>query len=361
MEKSRFVFIFFCITIISLVDPTKCYDHIDHPTSLFIFGDSLFDSGNNNYINTTARANFYPYGETFFKHPTGRFSDGRLIPDFFAEYAKLPFILPYLQPGNHEYSYGVNFGSAGAGALVETYRGYVIDLKTQLGYFKNVNRVLRKKLGDKKAEALISKAVYSFSIGNNDYSVAAYEQTNSTVLPYSDQQLVGLVIGNITEVIQEIYEIGGRKFGFQTVGHLGCAPYARAFEGTKAGACNEKILPFVQLHNSELLKLLKKLQIELQEFKYSLLDFYSFFLEIIDNPSKFGFKEAKVACCGSGPYRGTSSCGWEEYELCDNVSDYVFFDSGHPTEKANQQFAKLAWSGKLSVTGSYNFKALFAA
>lgn len=60
----------------------------DHPSkkhaALFIFGDSLFDVGNNNYINSTARtqANYWPYGETFFNHPTGRFSDGRLIPDF---------------------------------------------------------------------------------------------------------------------------------------------------------------------------------------------------------------------------------------------------------------------------------------
>lgn len=49
---------------------------------LFIFGDSLFDAGNNNYINTPFQSNFWPYGETFFNFPTGRFSDGRLIPDF---------------------------------------------------------------------------------------------------------------------------------------------------------------------------------------------------------------------------------------------------------------------------------------
>ena len=77
----------------------------------------------------------------------------------------------------------------------------MIDLKTQLGYFKNVSRVLRKKLGDKNARALLSRAVYSFSVGNNDYSVPF--EINSTVLPsYSAQQLIGLVIGNITEVIQ---------------------------------------------------------------------------------------------------------------------------------------------------------------
>jgi len=75
-----------------------------------------------------------------------------------------------------------------------------------------------------------------------------------------------------------------------------------------------------------------------------------------------GFKEASVACCGSGPYR-EGSCGGnkgiKEYELCDNVNEHVFFDSHHPTEKANQYFAKLIWNGNGSVTWPYNLKQLF--
>lgn len=53
-----------------------------HLTSLFIFGDSLYDAGNNNYFPTTFRANDWPYGETYFNFPTGRSSNGRLVPDF---------------------------------------------------------------------------------------------------------------------------------------------------------------------------------------------------------------------------------------------------------------------------------------
>ena len=64
----------------SLFIPIRSEKHV----ALFIFGDSLFDVGANNYINTTeiSRANYNPYGETFFKYPSGRFSDGRVIPDF---------------------------------------------------------------------------------------------------------------------------------------------------------------------------------------------------------------------------------------------------------------------------------------
>ncbi|PRQ51764.1 putative SGNH hydrolase-type esterase domain-containing protein [Rosa chinensis] len=46
-----------------------------------------------------------------------------------------------------------------------------------------------------------------------------------------------------------------------------------------------------------------------------------------------------VACCGSGPYRGTFSCGGQrgtkKYDLCPNASEYVFFDSVHPTERVS--------------------------
>lgn len=42
-----------------------------------------------------------------------------------AEYANLPLIPPFLQPGFHNYYDGVNFASAGAGVLVETFQGSV--------------------------------------------------------------------------------------------------------------------------------------------------------------------------------------------------------------------------------------------
>lgn len=71
--------------------------------------------------------------------------------------------------------------------------------------------------------------------------------------------------------------------------------------------------------------------------------------------------EAKIACCGSGPYRGVTSCGRTgmKYELCTNPKDYVFFDSFHPSEQAAKEVSQLAWSGSPNVTGLYNLNALF--
>ncbi|KAK4591493.1 hypothetical protein RGQ29_021625 [Quercus rubra] len=239
-----FFFVVFPIT------PTHCLGHQCLPkqhVALFIFGDSLVDAGNNNYINSTteAQVNYGPYGETFFKYPTGRFSNGRIIPDFIAEFANLPFITPYLYPGYHQYSDGANFASAGAGALVETHQGLVIDLKTQLQYFTKQEKLLREKLGVAETKTLLARAVYLTNIGFDDYGVLLFTTNSSALQSYPQEEYVDMVIGNLTSVIKEIYKKGGRKFVIPNLGPFGCLPFARALNRAlgNTGACLQEVNP----------------------------------------------------------------------------------------------------------------------
>ncbi|KAK7258444.1 hypothetical protein RIF29_24021 [Crotalaria pallida] len=329
-------------------------------SALFVFGDSLFDVGNNNYINSTAdnQANYSPYGETFFKYPSGRFSDGRVLPDFIAEYAELPLIQPYLFPGYQRYTNGVNFASAGAGALVETNQGQVIDLKTQLSYFKNVSNVLRQELGDAETKTLLAKAVYLINIGSNDYFVPLTENSSSTHEKYVD-----MVVGNLTNVIKGIHKIGGRKIGVLNQPPFGCIPAIKTLLNGTEGSCLEEASSLSKLHNSVLYEELQKLEKQLKGFKYSYFDYFDSSFQVINYPSKYGFKVGDVACCGSGPNRGYYSCGGKravkDYELCENISEHVFFDSVHPTERAAHIISQLIWSGNQSIAGPYNLKTLF--
>ena len=60
---------------------------------LFAFGNSLTDTGNAAIFPATAGgpSTSPPYGETYFGHPSGRASDGRLIVDFLGSYCCLHF------------------------------------------------------------------------------------------------------------------------------------------------------------------------------------------------------------------------------------------------------------------------------
>lgn len=56
------------------------------PPATFVLGDSLVDAGNNNYIFTLAAANHKPYGiDRADQQATGRFSNGKIIPDLISK------------------------------------------------------------------------------------------------------------------------------------------------------------------------------------------------------------------------------------------------------------------------------------
>ncbi|PKI50408.1 hypothetical protein CRG98_029158 [Punica granatum] len=224
-----------------------------------------------------------------------------------------------------------------------------------------MEKQLKENFGQEMTEKILVRAVYLISIGSNDY-ISPFLANSTLFHSQSHEQYVAMVIGNLTSVIKGIYSKGGRKFGFVNLGPLGCFPLVRALAGT-AGSCSKELNKLVKRHNGALKKALQKIGSELDEFKYSNFHIFDVLMENIDNPSEFGFKEGKQACCGSGPYRGRSSCGGKngetEYELCADPSEYVFFDSGHPPERANQQYAELMWRGSARVTGPYNLEKLF--
>ncbi|KAA8537493.1 hypothetical protein F0562_027101 [Nyssa sinensis] len=80
-----------------------------------MFGDSIVDTGNNNYLETIVKVNYPPYGKDFMGgKPTGRFCDGKVPSDLFVEELGIKELLPaYLDPTlqNQDLASGVNFAS----------------------------------------------------------------------------------------------------------------------------------------------------------------------------------------------------------------------------------------------------------
>ncbi|KAJ0986163.1 hypothetical protein J5N97_004519 [Dioscorea zingiberensis] len=137
-----FTFIVFVLPTSAQQSTGACF------TSIISFGDSISDTGNLIFaLNNSHRVNRLPYGETFFHHPTGRFSDGRLIADFIANELGLPLLTPYLPYYGDGWSFrkGVNFAVAGSTALNDDFfneKGIKLETKNisldvQLKWFKD--------------------------------------------------------------------------------------------------------------------------------------------------------------------------------------------------------------------------------
>ncbi|KAK1268286.1 GDSL esterase/lipase 7 [Acorus gramineus] len=90
--------------------------------AVYIFGDSLSDSGNNNVLQTQAKVNYAPYGVDF-RSPTGWFTNGRTFADIIAQLLGLPFAPPYMGLSAEQrctITTGINYASGAGGILNET-------------------------------------------------------------------------------------------------------------------------------------------------------------------------------------------------------------------------------------------------
>ncbi|KAL9247243.1 hypothetical protein vseg_020695 [Gypsophila vaccaria] len=331
-----------------------------NPAPLFVFGDSLYDGGMTLYNGIAgAGAEFWPYGETFFKKPVGRYCDGRVIPDFLAQYAGLPFPEPYLKPGVNDYENGINFASAGACVLTQL-RPATINLKRQINYFLKIIPKLKEQVGEEEANRLLSNAVYLFNIAGNDYVTLFQKNLKKIISPSQKKLFMNQILGNITTHIKTIYDIGGRKFAFQNVGPLGCMPSMKYMLGFK-GTCKKEPQDVARMHNVAFVAHAKYLQTQFPGLIYSIYDFYSSLSSRVLNGPNFGFKESQRGCCGSGSYNGDFTCQKKNksFTVCSNPNDYLWFDAAHTTDKANQQFSKEFWSGSNDVVSPINLQTLF--
>ncbi|KAI6705355.1 hypothetical protein NL676_008317 [Syzygium grande] len=180
--------------------------------SIVSFGDSLADTGNLLHLSRSdghpTEAGFPPYGETYFRRPTGRFSDGRLVIDFVAERLGLPYVAPfYGDDGGRsvaDFGKGVNFAVAGATALDAGFfegRGMGNSfpnesLGVQLGLFKGLLPSLCNTSSDCN-EFLGKSLVLMGEIGGNDYNYPFFMGSDLEEI----QELVPLVLEEIVLAI----------------------------------------------------------------------------------------------------------------------------------------------------------------
>ncbi|KAL1220146.1 GDSL esterase/lipase APG [Cardamine amara subsp. amara] len=332
----------------------------DTPTTLvpaiITFGDSVVDVGNNNYLPTLFRADHPPYGRDFANHkPTGRFCNGKLATDITAEtlgFTKYP--PAYLSPeaSGNNLLIGANFASAASGYDEKAaYMNHAITLPQQVEYFKEYKSKLIKVAGSKKSDSIIKGAIYLLSAGSSDFVQNYYVNPVLNKFLTVDEYGSSL-IENFSTFIKQVYSIGARKIGVTSLPPTGCLPAARTLFGFHEQGCVQRLNTDAQNFNKKLNAAASKLQKQYSGLKIVVFDIYTPLYDLVQKPSESGFTEATKGCCGTGTVETTSFlCNEKSLGTCSNATQYVFWDSVHPSEAANEILATSLLGQGFSLLG----------
>ncbi|XP_010511070.1 PREDICTED: GDSL esterase/lipase At1g58430 [Camelina sativa] len=308
--------------------------------AILIFGDSTVDTGNNNYPSQTIfRAKHVPYGIDFPSHsPNGRFSNGKIFSDIIATKLNIKqFVPPFLQPNltDQDIVTGVCFASAGAGYDDQTSLiTQAIPVSEQPNMFKSYIARLKSIVGDKKAMKIINNAFVVVSAGPNDfilnyYDVPSWRRVYPSISDYQD-----FVLNRLNNFVREVYSLGGRKILVGGLPPMGCLPIQMTAQFRNVlRFCLEQENRDSVLYNQKLQKLLPQIEASLTGSKILYSNVYEPMMDMIQNPSKYGFKETTRGCCGTGFMETSFMCNAYS-SMCQNRSEFLFFDSIHPSEAA---------------------------
>ncbi|KAL5207080.1 hypothetical protein ABZP36_031515 [Zizania latifolia] len=284
--------------------------------AFFVFGDSLVDNGNNNYLITSARADSPPYGiDTPDHRATGRFCNGKNMPDIISEHLGAEPVLPYLSPelDGDKLLVGANFASAGIGILNDTGIQFanIIHIIKQLRYFEQYQHRLSAVVGEEQARQL---------------------------------------------VLAQLHGLGARRVLVTGVGPIGCVPAELALHSLD-GACDTELQRAAEAYNPQLVRMLSELNAEVGGDVFVGINTHRIHNDFIDDPKAYGFETATEACCGQGRFNGMGLCTIVS-NLCANRDAYVFWDAFHPTERANRLIVQQFMDGSADYITPINLTTI---
>ncbi|KAM0931827.1 hypothetical protein ACQ4PT_000107 [Festuca glaucescens] len=185
-------------------------------------------------------------------------------------------------------------------------------------------------------QSIVSNSLYIISAGSTDFGLSYYINPflfkTQTADQFSDR-LVGIFNNTVTQ----LYGMGARRIGVFSLPPFGCVPLAIAVFGRSSSNCVPRLNNDSERFNMKLSAAVKSLSNRHQDLKIVVLDIYKPLYNLATSPEAQGFSEARRACCGTGTVEMTVLlCNTKSVGTCSNATTYVFWDSVHPSEAANE-------------------------
>ena len=250
-RKKWFLTTGLALLIFIMVVAAKFMDKTHPITELYVFGDSLSDTG----MVFRATGGMYPPNPTYYQ---GRYSNGRVWIEYLAE----SLHLSSKQTNNFAYG-GATTGSVG--------NSYVPSLLNQVQSFTQTHQKTN------------SDALYVLWAGANDY----LQGVSSATVP----------VKNLTIAINSLTDVGAKKILVGNLPDLGQLPVTR----TSTNSVNLSAL--TQAHNQGLRRSLKILSQQHSDLEIVVLDANTLYRDAIANPAAFNFTNVTSPCLS-----GSSIC-----------------------------------------------------
>lgn len=277
------------------------------PTDLYIFGDSLSDSGNLFFLSGEIQPPSPPYFE-------GRFSNGPVWVESLSLLLDLEVDLDTNvvdDPLANNQAIGSAFTGFGSAS------GEPFGVLSQVENFVTVG-------GSFDPDDLV--IVWA---GANDYLFTDRTPTR--------------VVGDLSAAIKWLAIVGGQRFLVPNLPNLGDTP-----AGVSSGNAAD-LNALTAAHNAVLLHAIAELRTS-HRLDIVLLDVNTTFIQVLENPQVFGFNNVSTPCLVRQPDGTTSPTGaCPPAGTTFNAAGVLFWDLVHPTAAAHRQIAIGAYTTLMAV------------
>jgi phospholipase/lecithinase/hemolysin len=273
-------------------------------SKLFVFGDSLSDTGNIFNITRNFGSRFtIPQSPPFFQ---GRFSNGPMWVDYFGDSIGLKPSLSTSLTSNNQ---GINFSFGGSNTDNNAFVPFIPGMRRQVELFTQPFLNSNEKLD--------SNGIYVLWTGTTDYIVSGVTDVDK-------------VVQNISNSVSLLTQAGAKNVLVFNLPDLGKTPDAAA-KGSSS-----TFTDLASRHNQTLATALNNFRSQ-PNINVVPVDISSRFNQLLANPGELGIKNTTDACVIA-----TGFLDLNIQSVCNNPNDFLFFDDVHPTTLVHRLISETA-------------------